>query len=85
MNSPKLDAALNESLAKISKANLLCEFLECFVHQVICFRGLYDKKLFETRKLYDMYVKRSLHPELNKYIHETTRSLQVFNLNSSRC
>ena len=74
---PKLDKSVTESLSKLDKAFILCEFLECFVHQVLFARRLYDDRLFETKRLYDMFVKKSLHPNLNDYIHSTIYTLKV--------
>jgi mitotic spindle assembly checkpoint protein MAD2B len=57
--------------------DLLLEFLEAFVHQVLCLRHLYSPELFERKRIYGVAVRRSRHPDLNDYIHEVVSSLKV--------
>ena len=74
---PKVDSSVHESLSKLDRALLFCEFFECWVHQVLYARRLYDGRLFETKRLYDLFLKKSLYPKLNSYIHDTVYTLKV--------
>jgi len=72
-----MDRLVGESLMKLDASLLFCEFLECVVQQILSSRKLYDARLFEDRRLYNLLIKRSLYPKLNDYIHHTIYSLQV--------
>lgn len=74
----EMDRIVGESLTTLDASLLLCEFLECVVQQIIASRKLYDARLFEDRRLYNLLIKRSLYPKLNDYIHHTILSLQVY-------
>eukprot|EP00210_Caulerpa_lentillifera_P007487 g7153.t1 len=71
-----MNSIVHESLTKLDAALLLCEFLECAVHQILASRKLYDARLFEDSKLYNLIVRRSLYPKLNDYIHRFIYSLK---------
>lgn len=55
----------------------LCEFLEAAVHTVLASRGLYHKDVFERCKVFNVFTRRSRHPELNSYISSTVARLRV--------
>jgi len=59
---------------------ILLEFLEVFVHQVLTVRKLYSADVFERQRLYGIAVKRARHPELVNYIRETILSLKVLTI-----
>lgn len=56
---------------------VVCEFLEAVVHQILFLRRLYDRDIFERERLYGIAVHRSRHPELNAYICEAVAGLKV--------
>lgn len=58
-------------------AELLLEFIEALVHQIVCLREVYRADVFERQRLYGVAVKRSRHPLLNEYIHEVVAGLKV--------
>lgn len=57
-------------------AELLLEFIEVLVHQIVCLRQVYRADVFERQRLYGVAVKRSRHPQLNEYIHEVVAGLK---------
>jgi hypothetical protein len=60
-----------------SLVDVLLEFLEALVHQILFVRELYSPELFERQRLYGIAVRRSRHPELNSYISEAVAGLKV--------
>jgi mitotic spindle assembly checkpoint protein MAD2B len=57
--------------------DVLLEFIEAVIHQVLFVRELYSADLFERRRLYGIAVRRARHPELCDYISEVVASLKV--------
>ena len=57
--------------------DVLLEFLEALVHQILFERGLYAPELFQRQRLYGIAVRRSRHPDLNAYIAEAVAGLRV--------
>jgi len=57
--------------------DILIEFLEAFVHEVLFVRELYSETAFERQRLYGIAVRRARHPELASYIQDTILSLRV--------
>ena len=56
---------------------VLCEYLEAFVHQVLYHRYLYAADLFSRHRLYGIAVKKARHPQLSAYIAQVVGSLKV--------
>lgn len=56
--------------------DIVLEFLEAAVHQILFVRRLYAEELFERRRLYGIAVRKSRHPDLNAYIGEVFASLR---------
>eukprot|EP00884_Botryococcus_braunii_P004190 jgi/Botrbrau1/13772/Bobra.0056s0027.1 len=56
--------------------NILTEFLEGLVHEVLHLREVYARELFQRHRLYDVMVRKSRHPQLNEYIHAVVQSLK---------
>ncbi|XP_071946082.1 mitotic spindle assembly checkpoint protein MAD2B-like [Antedon mediterranea] len=52
-------------------ADVLCEFLEVALHQILYIRKLYPAGIFEKCCKYNIPVQMSQHPEVNKYIKDT--------------
>lgn len=63
--------------ARDSLVDVLLEFLEALVHQVLFVRELYAPELFERQRLYGIAVRRSRHPDLNAYIAGAVGGLRV--------
>lgn len=63
--------------ARDSLVDVLLEFLEALVHQVLFVRELYAPELFERQRLYGIAVRRSRHPDLNAYIADAVAGLRV--------
>lgn len=61
----------------ISTVDVLLEFLEAAVHQVLFVRRLYSEELFGRQRLYGIAVRKSRHPDLNEYIQGAVTSLRV--------
>ena len=64
-------------LDAIQLIEILLEFLEAFVHQVLFLREVYSPLAFERQRLYGIAIKRSRHPELNEYIKDAVAGLKV--------
>lgn len=57
--------------------DVLLEFLEALVHQVLFVRELYSPELFERQRLYGIAVRRARHPELAAYVADAVAGLRV--------
>lgn len=57
--------------------DVLLEFIEAFIHQVIHLRSIYPPAAFERQKLYGIAVQKARHPELVEYIHQVVHGLKV--------
>ncbi|XP_038078908.1 mitotic spindle assembly checkpoint protein MAD2B-like [Patiria miniata] len=62
-------------LSQVS-ADVLCEFLEVAIHQILYVRSLYPSGIFDRRKKYNIPVQMSRHPELNKYITDVLEGMK---------
>ncbi|XP_022090275.1 mitotic spindle assembly checkpoint protein MAD2B-like [Acanthaster planci] len=62
-------------LSQVS-ADILCEFLEVAIHQILHVRSLYPSGIFDRRKKYNIPVQMSRHPELNKYITDVLEGMK---------
>ncbi|XP_031344727.1 mitotic spindle assembly checkpoint protein MAD2B-like [Photinus pyralis] len=56
--------------------NILCEFCEVVIHNILYLRQLYPKQIFVKRKKYGVIVHRSVHPQLNEYITESLKAVK---------
>ncbi|XP_033642371.1 mitotic spindle assembly checkpoint protein MAD2B-like isoform X1 [Asterias rubens] len=57
-------------------ADILCEFLEVAVNQILYIRNLYPSGIFDRRKKYNVPVQMSRHPELNQYITDVIAGIK---------
>ncbi|XP_024372420.1 DNA polymerase zeta processivity subunit-like isoform X2 [Physcomitrium patens] len=55
---------------------LVCEFLEVCIHQLLCVRELYPQEIFERRRYINTPVQWARHPDLREYIHSAVTNLQ---------
>ncbi|XP_011503316.1 PREDICTED: mitotic spindle assembly checkpoint protein MAD2B-like [Ceratosolen solmsi marchali] len=51
--------------------DILLEFLEIAIHNILYYRNLYPKEAYIKIQIYGIYVYISQHPELNNYIKNT--------------
>ncbi|XP_062505386.1 mitotic spindle assembly checkpoint protein MAD2B-like isoform X3 [Corticium candelabrum] len=58
-------------------SDVIAEFLEVAIHQILYCRNVYPRELFERRQLYQVPVHMSCHPELNSYIVDVISSVKV--------
>eukprot|EP00127_Corallochytrium_limacisporum_P005870 Clim_evm15s214 gene=Clim_evmTU15s214 len=56
--------------------NLLIEFLECAIHNIIYQRAVYDEHVFKRVKKYGVPVVMARHPELISYVQSILTSLK---------
>lgn len=56
--------------------DLLSEFLEVAIHQVLQLRNIYPAEIFERRRHFNVPVQWISHPELQDYIHSAVTSLK---------
>nr|CAB3263590.1 mitotic spindle assembly checkpoint protein MAD2B-like [Phallusia mammillata] len=68
---------LDESSKHEITADLICEFLQVAVHQILYMRSLYPKAVFVKRKKYGIPVFMSCHPQINSYIDNVIDSLKA--------
>jgi hypothetical protein len=54
--------------ATLSPTDIVLEFLEACIHQVLYARGIYPASIFDKRIKYGMMVHQSRHPEINGYV-----------------
>nr|XP_022901219.1 mitotic spindle assembly checkpoint protein MAD2B [Onthophagus taurus] len=52
---------------------LLCEFFEVIIHNILYRRHVYPKSIFIKTKSYGIPAFQSIHPQLNEYILETLK------------
>ena len=66
-------------MAKKSKTSLgvdvVCEFLEVAIHQLLYIRDLYPASVFGRRRMYGVSVKMCLHPEVAEYISKVLETV----------
>lgn len=56
--------------------DLLCEFFEVVLHNILHIRKLYPEGIFEKRKKYGVMVYQSIHPQVNEYITESLKAVK---------
>ena len=54
------------------------EFVEVLIHQIIFIRKLYPESIYETRKKFNIPVKMSQHPWVNKYIDQVMETINKY-------
>jgi mitotic spindle assembly checkpoint protein MAD2B len=57
--------------------DVLLEYLEAMIHQVLFSRRLYPTESFERQRLYGIAVQRARHPELTHYVARAVAGLKV--------
>eukprot|EP01080_Neovahlkampfia_damariscottae_P004483 gene4483-7864_t len=65
-------------MKKDERRELFLEYLECFIHHIICIRGVYPKELFEWKVKNSSTFYASKHPELTEYISKMLYSIKSF-------
>lgn len=71
--------------ARDSLVDVLLEFFEALVHQVLFVRELYSAELFERQRLYGIAVRRARHPDLAAYVSDAVAGLRVRRLGRRGC
>lgn len=72
-----MPAAAPPSPPPLLLLEVLLEFLEALVHQVLFVRELYAPELFQRQRLYSIAVRRARHPDLASYIADAVAGLRV--------
>jgi mitotic spindle assembly checkpoint protein MAD2B len=57
-------------------SDILIDFLEVAVHNVLYIRNIYPESIFVRRKKYGVPVQMSTHPYLNEYISECLKTIK---------
>lgn len=57
--------------------DILCDFLEVSIHNILYTRKLYPEAIFTPRKKYGVTVYQSEHPILNEYITQVLKAAQA--------
>lgn len=58
-------------------SGLVTEFLEALIHQILFLRAIYDPQLFERHKLYNIAVRKAIHPGVVAYVSSLTSSMKA--------
>ncbi|KAK3931832.1 Mitotic spindle assembly checkpoint protein MAD2B [Frankliniella fusca] len=74
---------LMSQVRSLGVVDILVEFLEVSIHQLLFLRNLYPPTIFVLRKMYNIPVQVSKHPGLNQYITESLRSARELLKNSN--
>lgn len=56
--------------------DVLCEFVEILIHNVLYVKKIYPEAIYETRRKYGIAVHKSIHPEVNEYIKECLTAIR---------
>lgn len=56
--------------------DVLCEFLEVAVHNILYTRKLYPESIFVRRRKYGIVVYQSVHPQVNEYIKDCLKAVE---------
>ncbi|CAG9814009.1 unnamed protein product [Phaedon cochleariae] len=63
------------STQKISSADILSEFFEVLVHNIIYQKKIYPDTIFTAKKKYGILVYQSIHPDVNEYINQCMKAV----------
>jgi hypothetical protein len=58
----------------VTASDILIDFLEVAVHNILYVRNIYPESIFVRRKKYGVPVQMSTHPYLNEYITECLKT-----------
>lgn len=56
--------------------DITLEFLSVAFHNILYYSNIYPKSIFESRRKYSIAVQQSIHPEVNKYITLTLKTIE---------
>ena len=70
-------------MGEVDVCEILIEFLNVAIHQVLYLRDIYPEEVFASAKQYGVAVKMSRHPDLNLYIAESLTSARQWIRNVS--
>lgn len=62
----------------LAVADVLCEFFEVIIHNILHTRRLYPETVFELRKKYGIPVFQCIYPELKDYISECLKAIEFY-------
>ncbi|KAK8810529.1 hypothetical protein WA158_007104 [Blastocystis sp. Blastoise] len=71
------------SLYSEALSDILLEYFEVYIHQILFYSKLYPKELFERSVKYNTLTMMCRHPELNEYIYKFVQSLKDWLLDGS--
>jgi mitotic spindle assembly checkpoint protein MAD2B len=60
----------------VTASDILIDFLEVAVHNILYVRTIYPESIFVRRKKYGIPVQMSTHPYLNEYITECLKTVR---------
>lgn len=60
----------------VTASDILIEFLEVALHNILYVRNIYPPSIFVRRKKYGVPVQMSTHPYLNEYITECLKTIR---------
>lgn len=55
---------------------VLCEFLEVIIHNILYIRKLYPESIFVRKRKYGIVVYQSVHPQVNEYISDCLKAVE---------
>lgn len=66
---------LNTKLADSTVVDIICEFFEIAVHNILYVRKLYPDSIFERKRKYGVVVYHCIYPGLNQYILDCIKAI----------
>ncbi|XP_072385198.1 mitotic spindle assembly checkpoint protein MAD2B [Diabrotica undecimpunctata] len=60
---------------KLAPSDILCEFLEVVIHNIVYIRKLYPETIFSRKRKYGVVVYQCIQPDVNNYITEVLKSV----------
>ncbi|KAG5897135.1 hypothetical protein JTB14_025088 [Gonioctena quinquepunctata] len=64
------------SNAKTTPADILCEFFEVLVHNIVFLRKIYPETIFARKKKYGIPVHQCIHPDVNEYVNQCLQAVR---------
>lgn len=80
-NDKKIILLLHQNFDKhyfLETTDILCEFLEVAIHNILYVRKLYPEAIFVPKRKYGVVVHQSIHPLVNEYITECLKAAEYY-------
>lgn len=68
---------MEEAVEVVPFSAAIVEFIEALIHQILYLRAIYDPQIFDRHKLYNIAIRKAIHPGVVAYVSNLTRSLKA--------